>query len=166
MTCFYDPSMQKSYMGIDPGASGAIAVYDGDELIIHDMPFYEIKKGKTMRKKVDFNRLCAIIEQENPTHVYIENVSAQFGNGAAAAFSFGWACACVENAVIAAGAPYTYVTPQIWKKTMGCPADKDAARQRASQLMPQFAHNWERRRDHNRAESALLSLYGFNKELK
>lgn len=153
----------KTVCGIDPGASGALSIYDGSDLIIYDMPVYEIKKGKTVRKKVDFNGVRKVLRTYKIDHVYIENVSAQFGNGAAAAFSFGWGCACIENAVIVSGIPYTYVTPQSWKKAMGCPADKDAARQRASQLLPQFAHNWDRKKDDGRAEAALIALYGFNK---
>lgn len=155
--------MMKTILGIDPGSSGALSFYDGNELIIFDMPFFEIKKGKTVRKKIDFVELVKIIRNNKPDHAYLENVSAQFGNGAAAAFSFGWACACVENAVLSSFVPFTLVTPQAWKKAMQVSADKDAARMRASQLLPSHAHNWDRKKDHNRAESALIALYGYNK---
>jgi crossover junction endodeoxyribonuclease RuvC len=153
----------KTILGIDPGSSGALSFYDGSELIIFDMPFFEIKKGKTVRKKIDFLELVKIIRNNKPDHAYLENVSAQFGNGAAAAFSFGWACACVENAILSSFVPFTLVTPQAWKKAMQVPADKDAARMRASQLLPNHTHNWDRKKDHNRAESALIAMYGYNK---
>lgn len=153
----------KTILGIDPGSSGALSFYDGNELLIFDMPFFEIKKGKTVRKKIDFVELVKIIRNNKPDHAYLENVSAQFGNGAAAAFSFGWACACVENAILSSFVPFTLVTPQAWKKAMQVPADKDAARMRASQLLPNHTHNWDRKKDHNRAESALIALYGYNK---
>lgn len=150
-------------LGIDPGASGALSFYDGAELLIWDMPVYEIKKGKTVRKRIDFRALCDIIRDQKPNHAFVENVSAQFGNGAAAAFSFGWACASVEHALVACDVPFTYVTPQSWKKAMGCPADKNGARMRASQLLPAFAHNWSRKKDDGRAESAIISLYGWGR---
>lgn len=154
----------KTVCGIDPGASGAIAIYDGGELLIYDMPVYYKMKGKTSRKMVDFEHLNRILRiYKKIDHVFIENVSAQFGNGASAAFSFGWSCACVENAVISAFLPYTYVTPQTWKKAMQCPADKDESRRRAGQLLPQFKHNWDRKKDDGRAEAALIALYGYNK---
>lgn len=153
----------RTVLGVDPGSSGALSFYDGTELIVFDMPVYEIKKGKTVRKRVDFNALRKILRTYNFDHAYIENVSAQFGNGAAAAFSFGWACAAVEHAIMVSGMPYTYVAPQTWKKAMQCPADKDAARYRASQLFPQFAHNWDRKKDDGRAESAMIALYGWEK---
>jgi len=148
-------------LGIDPGITGALSFYDGTELLLYDMPFYEVKKGKTIRKRVDFMQLCNIIEMYKPSHAYVELVSAQFGNGAASAFSFGCAVTCVDNALLVCKTPHTYVAPQVWKKAMSCPADKDASRMRASQLLPQFAHNWYRKKDHNRSESALIALYGF-----
>lgn len=152
----------KTILGVDCGASGALSFYDKNELIIYDMPVYEITKGKTKRKRVDFHTLCRIINEQRPDHAFVELVSAQFGNGAAAAFSFGCAVTCVDNALIVCKIPVTYVTPQVWKKTLGCPADKDAARMRATQLMPHFAHNWDRKKDDGRAESALIAYYGMN----
>lgn len=158
-----EKKMEKVILGIDPGSNGALAFYDQDELIIHDMPVYEITKGKTKRKKVDFDALCKIISGNLVNHAYVENVSAQFGNGASSAFTFGWGCACIENALIACRVPFTYVTPQVWKKALSCPKDKDGARLRASQLLPQFAHNWPLKKHDGRAESSLIALYGFNK---
>jgi len=153
----------RTILGIDPGAGGALSFYDGEELILFDMPVYEIAKGKTKRKRVDFAMLCKIIMEQKPDHAYVELVSAQFGNGAASAFSFGCAVTCVDNALIVCKVPVTYITPQTWKKTMACPADKDAARLRASQLMPNHAHNWDRKKDDGRAESALIAYYGFTR---
>lgn len=157
--------INKTILGVDPGSDGALSFYDGTELIIYDMPTYEIKKGKTVRKKVDFRKLCDIINTNHADHAYVENVSAQFGNGAASAFSFGWACASVENALIACNVPFTYVTPQSWKKSMQCPAEKDGSRMRASQLLPGFASNWDRKKDDGRAEASMIALYGFNQGL-
>lgn len=150
-------------IGIDPGATGALASYNGEELLIYDMPVHGIKKGKSVRKRIDIIKLLEILANEKPDHIYIEQVSAQPGNGAASAFSFGWACAVVEACAVALKLPFTYVTSQRWKKEMSCPAEKDAARMRASQLFPKFAHNWDRKKDHGRAEAALISLYGWQK---
>ena len=151
----------KTILGIDPGCTGAIASYDGEELLVWDMPFYEITKGKGKRKKVDFQALRNIIVGARADHAYLEHVWAQPGNGAAAAFTFGCAYAAAENALIASYCPHTLVLPQKWKKEMDCPKDKDASRMRASQLLPKFAHNWDKKKFHNRAEAALIALYGF-----
>jgi len=155
--------MSKTILGIDVGMSGALSSWDGHELIIHDMPTFEIKKGKTLRKRIDISALKRIVELNHlDTHVFIEQVSAQPGNGAAAAFTYGFGCGVIEAVVQCCGLPFTYVPPQTWKKAMQCPKDKDAARQRASQLFPQFSHNWDRKKDDGRAEASLIALYGYN----
>lgn len=138
--------------------SGALSFYDGAELLIYDMPTFA--RNKTSR--VDGIRLSDIVAINKPDIAYVEQVNA-FGMGATGAYNFGWSCGIVEGILSAHKVPFTYVTPQVWKRAMQCPADKDAARMRATQLMPQFAHNWPLKKHDGRAESALISLYGFNK---
>lgn len=145
-------------LGVDPGMSGALAFYDGTELMIYDMPVFE--RNKT--KRVDCVRLHSIIKQNNPDAAIVEQVNA-FGMGATSAYGFGWNCGCVEAVLSCCKIPFSYVTPQVWKKAMQCPKDKDSARMRASQLMPDHAHNWDLKKHDGRAESALIALYGFNK---
>lgn len=147
-------------IGIDPGISGAIVSLNNVELLVYDMPVYEITKGKSLRKRIDIQKLIAIIENERPDHAYVEQVSAQFGNGAASAFTFGQVVGIIEACLVACKVPVTYVSSMRWKKDMACTADKDAARFRAGQLLPQWSHNWDRKKDHNRAEAALIALWG------
>ena len=148
--------------GVDPGAHGAVA-FLGDDPITHEMPSFKITKGKTQRTQIDIPAFINIFIENRPDHVFIEKVSAQFGNGASAAFSFGWNCSLVEVTMCALKIPFTYVTPMVWKKAMDCPADKDGARQRASQLLPHLAHCWELKRQDGVAEAALIALYGIKK---
>lgn len=154
----------KTILGIDPGMSGALAIYDGTELIIHDMPTFEITKGKNKRKRIDVSALKRIVETcDFDTHAFIEQVSAQPGNGAAAAFTYGFGCGVIEAVVQCCGLAFTYAPPQTWKKAMSCPKDKDAARHRASQLLPKFAHCWDLKKHDGRAEASLIALYGFQR---
>jgi crossover junction endodeoxyribonuclease RuvC len=154
---------KKTILGVDCGGNGALVYYDGVELIPHRMPVFEIKKGKSIRKRVDFRGVCNILKTDKPDHAYVENVSAQFGNGAAQAFSFGRACEAIENALIACNVPYSMVTPQEWKRAMKCPAEKDGARMRASQLLPDWSHCWDKKCLDGVAEAAMIALYGYNK---
>ena len=150
----------KTILGVDVGMNGALSFYDGSELIIYDMPTF--KRNKTNR--VDCAALHGIVKEQLPVHhAYIEQVNA-FGMGASSAMNFGWSCGVVEAIVAALQIPFTYVTPQVWKKTMDCPKDKDAARMRAGQLLPTHAHNWPLKKHDGRAEASLIALYGFNKE--
>lgn len=148
-------------IGIDPGLSGAIVSYNGEELLIHDMPIFEIEKNGKKRRQIDVNGFIKILRDEKPDHVFLERVGAMPGNGSGAMFAFGFGCGLLEGAVAACGYPFTYVTPMKWKKAMGCPADKDGARMRASQLLPKYSHNWDLKKHDGRAESALLALFGY-----
>lgn len=135
-----EKKMEKVILGIDPGANGALAFYDGVELLIYEMPTHTITKGKSQRKRFDPYGMKAILSSNACDSALIEQVSAQPGNGAASAFTYGWMCGGLETALAMAGIPFDYVTPQCWKKALACPKDKDGARMRASQLLPEFSH--------------------------
>jgi len=148
----------KTILGIDVGATGALAFYDGTELLIWDMPVNE--RNKT--KRVDCHKLHDILKNNYADHAYVEQVNA-FGMGVSSAYNFGWSCGTIEAVLSCLNIPFTYVTPQVWKKVMQCPKEKDASRMRATQLLPAHKNNWDRVKDHGRAESALIALYGYNK---
>ena len=152
----------KTILGIDVGMKGALAFYSNDNLIIHDMPIHEIVRGKKKRNRIDIQVLLSMLEGHGfIDHAFIEQVWAQPGNGAAAAFTYGFGCGALECAIASAGIPFTYVTSMKWKKAMSCPKDKDAARMRASQLLPQFSDEWPLKKHDGRAEAALIALYGY-----
>lgn len=148
----------KTILGVDVGFKGAFAVYDGQELLISDMPVFKI--GKT--SKIDIQAVNKILEEFNIDHAYIEQVNA-FKMGRKSAFNFGFGCGIIEACIASKQIPFTYVTPQKWKKALQCPADKDAARMRASHLLPKHAHNWPLKKHDGRAESSLIAYYGFHK---
>jgi len=149
----------KTILGIDVGMNGALSFYDGNELIIYDMPTFA--RNKTNR--LDCHKLHGILKTNHADHAYIEQVNA-FGMGASSAYNFGWSCGVIEAVIACAGIPFTYVTPQKWKKAMDCPKDKDASRMRASQLLPKFSHNWDLKKHDGRAEASLIALYGYNQK--
>lgn len=155
--------MSKVIIGVDVGLKGALAVYDGEELLIFDMPVFEIERGEKNRKVVDINGLVKIVKDNGACcHAYLERVWAQPSNGAASAFSYGYGAGVVEAVFTCCNVPLTFINPKAWKKAMGCTKDKDGSRRRASQLLPQFSDNWTRKKDHDRAEAALIALYGWN----
>lgn len=157
--------MTKSVIGIDVGMTGALCYMNGMEKITYEMPTYEVVKNGSKRKKLNTMAILEILRFCKPDHVWIEQVSAQPLNGSAAAFTYGFGAGVIETCCVALGIPFTYVLPQVWKKAMNCPKDKDAARLRASQLLPDLAHNWSLKRQDGVAEAALIALYGFNHAL-
>ena len=149
----------KTILGIDNGLKGALSFYNGDELIIYDMPTIEVKE----RNVLDMQRIKQIILGDIPWHVYVEKTTAMPKISGLAGYSMGKSEGFIEGLLVGFNLPYTMVRPNEWKRVMECPADKDAARQRASQLLPSHSHNWPLKKHHDRAESALIALYGFNK---
>jgi crossover junction endodeoxyribonuclease RuvC len=67
----------------------------------------------------------------------------------------------IEGVAAGMRIPYSLVIPQTWKKALGVPADKNAARARACQLFPNMASKFARVKDDGRAEAALIALFGY-----
>lgn len=147
-------------LGVDIGVNGALSFYDGNELIIYDMPVFKIK-GST---EYDNHRIAAIIKEQKPDYAVIEKAILMPSNGKKSYQSLGICQGVFYGVLSALEVPYELVTPQVWKKAVQCPKDKNASRMRASQLLPQFAHNWDLKKHDGRAESSLIALYGYNKK--
>jgi crossover junction endodeoxyribonuclease RuvC len=155
--------MAQRFLGIDPGLSGAVAVVStsgnpATAVEIADMPVIRPAKGKG-KARVDAVQLAAVLRAMAPTCAIIELVGSRPGEGHAGAFSFGKSAGIVEGVIAALGIPYTLVTPATWKGALRCPADKELARARASQLLPGAAHHWPLKKHDGRAEAAMLAHY-------
>jgi crossover junction endodeoxyribonuclease RuvC len=151
-------------IGIDPGVSGAVAFYNGTDMAVRDLPVLKAAKAKSL----DVTELARWLDGlgETTTHAFIERVQAMPGQGqrqmgATSAFNFGRTFGELHGLIAAQFVPITLVTPQQWKKALGVPAEKDGARARASQLLPQHAGHWPLKKHDGRAEAALIALYGW-----
>jgi crossover junction endodeoxyribonuclease RuvC len=154
------------FLGIDPGLSGALALWEPEAkaLTVRDMPTLRAKPGSAKRT-LDAVQLARIADDLCAGGVTLA-VIEQGGLGgradkrsAATAFTGGVSWGIAYGIVAAQFVPLEIVAPAHWKRAMSCPAAKDGARARASQLLPQFAGQWERVKDDGRAEAALLALY-------
>lgn len=145
-------------IGIDPGASGAIAVLEADAaLAVHDMPVMG------PRAQVNAAALAELLREATlgrPCHVWLENVHAMPRQGVASSFQFGRSLGAVEGVIAALCLPLTLVAPTVWKRALGLGPDKRAAIARAVQLRPDAAPLLTHARDHGRAEAILIALYG------
>lgn len=150
-------------LGIDPGLNGALVFLDEKELLIYDIPTLSIERNGKNKRQIDIHKLLEIMRTYKVDHCYLEQVGAMPGQGVSSMFQMGRGFGQIEMAVAALGIPVTYVSSMKWKKVMSVPKDKDGARQRASQLMPKWAHNWDLKKHDGRAEAALIALYGANK---
>lgn len=142
-------------MGVDPGLSGAVAFYfpaDPSRVAVEDMPLAdgEISAALLSEKIVTFQ----------PSLAVVEIVGAMPKQGVASMFRFGRADGTVRGIIGALAIPSQFVTPTKWKRHYAISADKEEARARALQLFPACAHHFGRKKDHGRAEAALIAKYG------
>ena len=127
--------------------------------MIYDMPTLQVKE----RNVLDMQAIARLIKQDPPWHTFLEKTTALPKISGIAGYSMGHSEGFILGLLTGFNLPYTLVRPNEWKRAMECPADKDGARLRASQLLPQFSHNWPLKKHDGRAEAALISLYGYNK---
>jgi crossover junction endodeoxyribonuclease RuvC len=149
--------------GIDPGLAGALAFLDPGNpstVEIFDIPVHLLTRGGKAKREIDIASLAGILASHRPVHVFIEQVGAMPGQGVSSVFAFGKGYGIVLGILGAHGIPVTLVTPGVWKRSLGVLRAKDAARARASQLLPQCAGQWPLKKDHGKAEASLLALYG------
>lgn len=153
-----------SIVGMDPGKSGAIAFLNPEtcKLRLFDMPTHMIKPGQKSRIVIDHVLAADILRDEEIPMAYIEEVNAMPGQGVVSMFSFGRSFGTLFGICGGLQIPLTQVRPAVWKKVLKVPADKDAARYRASQLMPKCADMWKKSSQDGRAEAALIALYGMS----
>ena len=153
-------------VGVDPGASGAIAIFDGftHSLKVHDMPVVEIKRGKRNVRHTDAAMLANLFSgiPANITHAVIERVGARPRQGVSSMFAFGRALGVIEGVLAGKGISVTMVSPQTWQKAMGVNSGKDGARARASQLYPAQASLFARKKDHGRADATLIATFAYD----
>jgi len=152
-------------LGIDPGLDGALAVVaDGQVAEVFDMPTLEIQRNRRTKREVDTRALVNFILFAKGSYpgleAWIEKSQAMPKQGASSIFSYGQSYGILLGALAALGVPVTKVHPTVWKKAMRVNSGKDGARQRASEIFPQCAATWKRKKDHGRAEAVLVAAYG------
>ncbi|CAB5178791.1 hypothetical protein UFOVP156_36 [uncultured Caudovirales phage] len=149
-------------IGIDPGLNGAIAVLDQSQklLVCHDMPTVTLQSSKTTKRQVNEHQVAEILQRVQPTHAFLEFVSARPNQGVTSMFNFGVSYGIIRGVLGALQIPYSFVTPQKWQRDLGVAKGKDANRLRAIQLYPESVNYFSRARDDGRADAALIAHWG------
>jgi crossover junction endodeoxyribonuclease RuvC len=150
-------------IGIDIGATGAIAVLTdtGELLDVQDMP--TLHDGPAKRRTINAPLLAEIIYKSHADRAFVERVGPRPMEGAVGAFSFGDAKGVVRGCLAAAAIPAIFITPVTWKRAVGIPPGKgmkDMARSNAINRWPGKAILFSRKMDDGRAEAALIGLAG------
>lgn len=148
-------------LGIDPGLGGALCWRGPGWLEIFDMPL-ETQRGG--RQQIDGSVLWAKARARRADWIVVEQVSASPQMGVVSAFRFGYGAGVLRG--VFGGERYVFAPPAKWKRDLGLPADKNAARARAIQLWPGERALFARVKDHGRAEAALLTEWFIRQEMR
>ncbi len=122
-----------------------------DRITVDDMP--------AAGGDIDPATLFARIAQMRPDFAIVELVASRPGQGVASAFKFGCGFGMVRGVIAASGVPLHLVSPSKWKRHFGLDSDKEKSRAMALRLWPARSDLFGRKKDHGRAEAALLARY-------
>jgi crossover junction endodeoxyribonuclease RuvC len=144
-------------IGVDPGLSGALAIFDPDGSIqIHDMPTFFV--GANTRRRVDLGGLIGLLSpMGGGAIVGVEDNNPRPGNSAQATFGFALATGELRGVVAALGNSILSVRPQVWKKALAVPKGKDGSIMKCAELFPEAMYQIGR--NHNRADALLIAHY-------
>ncbi|MFG0329831.1 MAG: hypothetical protein ACF8PN_08040 [Phycisphaerales bacterium] len=151
------------HIGIDPGATGAIAaVTDTGELVdVDDMPVVDghVQPALLAQTLKNWANWHAPIVQ-----VAVEKVGAMPKQGVSSTYKFGEATGVALGVVGALNLAVCRPLPSVWKRNLGVPAgaDKDATRRLIVERFPQSAEWFARKKDHGRADAVGLALHSLN----
>lgn len=147
-----DTDADHAVMGIDPGVTGGIAwLYRDGTVAAQDIP---LAGGE-----IDVDQLARSIRSFAPRAAIIERAGAMPKQGVASTFKFGQAYGSLRAVVSACGVPLHIVTAATWKRYFHLDSDKEKSRALAIRFWP-GTRLFERKRDHGRAEAALIARYG------
>jgi Holliday junction resolvasome RuvABC endonuclease subunit len=108
------------------------------------------------------HQLRAIIRAQMPDLAVIEHVHSHPKEGVSSVWRFASAFTVAKTVVTLLDIPTMLVTPAKWKKAMsvkGGPEGKEQCRRLAIEKFPTDAELFARKKDHGRAEAALLAMY-------
>lgn len=142
----------KTYVGIDPGKSGAMAIIHapGDvEVIPFDAVNYSLA-------------LARVSSGAYPVTCCVEKVSAMPGQGVVSMFNFGHNLGLIEGLLRGYGISYQLVPPQTWKKEFSLSSDKAKSIEVCQKLFPNvslLATERSRKPNDGIAEALLMAEY-------
>ncbi|MCL2625008.1 MAG: hypothetical protein FWD31_15200 [Planctomycetaceae bacterium] len=163
----------KTYIGIDPGKHGAVAVLHPDHSgFVWDFELKKVSNNSRCETRLDGLAFRKMISQVRGV-VVLEKTHGYGTKKKMDVFSMGETRGVILGILDGCRIPVIEVTPQQWKKHFGLQQDKvvsdrdrkEAGRQLALRLLPQFKEHLSRKRDHDRADALLIALYAKEKGL-
>jgi crossover junction endodeoxyribonuclease RuvC len=165
MATNYDknPSTRLQILGIDPGFTGAVAIYDGHQksvVAVIDMP--TSTSATNGKRSVDARKLAEFLRpfQKSLKFAVIEAVHAGPRDGVVSAFSFGQGFGTVLGVLGTLEIPTRFAVPSVWKKALNLSSYKRESIDLARRTFPNSAHEFRLAKHNGKAEACLLAWYG------
>lgn len=174
-------------LGVDPDVSGALCVLrmphsepiggstrggggTGGALTaaVYDTPVVRVRYGKSMRRRHDARAIAELLSglQASPGSLaFLEQPGPMPRNGSISLFGSGYGFGVWMGALAAMGFDVHTVRPAAWKKGLGLAGKKytkDDSRFTAAATFPALEDDLKRKKDHGRAEAALIAAYGLD----
>lgn len=171
----------KTWVGIDPGLEGAVAVLDGEGNLacLWDIPIEYVKR-KRRQKQVHLellDRIIAALPRYDRPAVHLEWPTTRPDEAAEASKNFGVGLGQLEALCMARGLEVVKLPPQKWKQDLGLPGKKHPhytpteARKAACNFACRMIPNLERSTVYGprggakdgRAEALLMAWWGWSR---
>jgi hypothetical protein len=151
-------------LGGDLGIRGGLTIIETDTngiaVVVDSIDVPTVGTGP--KERVAVHVLQEWLLRHGPLLAYLERAQAMPKQGASSGFKYGRAVGQIETTVALCNIATEIVEPSMWKKHFRLPGkDKERARQLALDTWPASHRLFARKKDHGRAESALIALYGF-----
>lgn len=121
-----------SWLGIDPGLDGGIALLTPNTVEVFAMP--TIGTGKRVLDLRAITGLLGSFAREPLSHCVLEQQGVRPGQGAVSGFKLGEGYGALKGVLAALAVPYEVVRPAAWKKALGLPARKDTKARKAAAI--------------------------------
>jgi len=117
-----------TFIGIDPGASGAVAIQHTG--LMHTM--------KLTGTEADVSEFIDRWARLGDCFAFLESVHSMPKQGVSSSFKFGASFGFLKGLLVGLKVPFELVTPQRWQKAMGCMSggNKNVTKQACQRLFP------------------------------
>jgi len=156
--------MVKCILGIDPGLSGAVSLFDitlKKPLELYDIP--TITSQNSDKRTIDIPKLSIYISSMVKNYsilcACIEKVHAMPDQGVVSMFNFGMGYGILLGLLTANGLKIVEIAPSAWKAGLNLSSDKRESLALVKKLYPSHAESFKRIKDNGRAEALLIAHF-------
>lgn len=154
------------YVGVDPGATGAMCVLNAqaEVLVLDRLPTIKARRSRNILNHSSImGYLSSLKYYGTVVTIYVEDIWAQPTQGVKAAFTYGYCYAQLLTAIETSGLPLNFVKPAEWQKMFSVPRGKPGSITIVKQMYPDLSDIFRPKNSHNKAEALLIARYGWEK---